>query len=398
MEGTVEQVLRAVLAIVLGVGGMLLYYFGTNALVEQLGDKAKAHIRPWLFAGPALLVLFAFLVYPTFNTLYLSLTDNDPVHNITMTFPEQYREEVVSFYEGRGGTIEDETTAEGNITISGELREGDLNGIRNFLSTLEADEGIETSFTDESESLFTLRNYEWAFSAPTMIESFGNNLLWLILVPTLSTVLGLLIAVLADRVKWENLAKALIFLPMAISFVGASVIWRFIYFYRPPGEEQIGLLNAITTGLGSDPTAWLTVNPINNLGLIIILVWIQTGFAMVLLSAALKAVPEETIEAARIDGAGEIRIFFNIIVPQIMGTVFVVMTTIIILVLKVFDIPYVMTSGEFGTEVLANVMYDQMFRFGNYPRGSTVAIILMVAVIPIMIINIRRFRREEAMR
>lgn len=327
MSDVFLQIFQAVFAIVLGVGGMVAYFAGGYFLVDRLtGDKGKQHILPWVFVAPALLVLFFYLVYPTFNTFYLSFLNED------------------------------------------------------------------------SEAFIGFANYAWSFTNDRMLESFRNNVLWLIFVPTLSTVFGLLIAILADRVPWENAAKALIFLPMAISFVGASVIWRFIYYFRAEGEEQIGLLNAIWTSFGGDPVAWLTVQPWNNFALMIIMIWLQTGFAMVLLSSALKGVPDETLEAARIDGANEVRIFFSIIIPQIANTIGVVMTTIIILVLKVFDIVFVMTSGQFGTEVLANQMYFQLFSAGQIGRGSAAAIVLMLAVVPVMVINIRRFQAEEALR
>ena len=174
-----------------------------------------------------------------------------------------------------------------------------------------------------------------------------------------------MIAVLADRLWWGNIAKSLIFMPMAISFVGASVIWKFVYTYRGPGIEQIGVLNAIVTGLGFPPQAWITIPVLNSVLLMIILIWIQTGFAMVILSAALRGIPEETLEAARIDGANDFRIFFDIMIPQIWGTLVVVWTTITITVLKVFDIVYAMTNGEFQTQVLANLMYRWMFISGR---------------------------------
>ncbi len=464
----INQVVSAALAIILGVGGMMAYYFGANLLIDRLGDDMKRRLRPWVFVMPAVLVLSAFLVFPAIYTFYLSFTDDNPRTTVEIRVPAQFednlREEIV---ERRNGSVNDVATDGDFVVIDGHIREGQITTVGEFIrglgttevfffiyedgvadirfspdfeeevaaaiaavdgevvsssqrdefasiqaeiaegrvvdfaSELDAtggDEAVSASIVAGGQQFFVIDNYEWAFTNTDMLESFRNNLLWLILVPTFSTGLGLIIAVLADRVRWESLAKALIFLPMAISFVGASVIWRFIYFYRPEGEDQIGLLNAIVTSFGGEPVAWLTESSVNNLALIIILIWIQTGFAMVLLSAALKAVPEETIEAARIDGASEVRIFFNIIIPQVMSTIAVVMTTIIILVLKVFDIPYVMTSGEFGTEVLANVMYGQMFNAGDFPRGSTVAIILMMAVLPVMYINIRRFRREEVMR
>jgi alpha-glucoside transport system permease protein len=253
------------------------------------------------------------------------------------------------------------------------------------------------SFFNRTSDVFVgFANYVYAFTAPSMQESFRNNVLWMIIGTSLSVIFGLLIAVLADRSRFENIAKALIFLPMAISFVGAGIIWRFIYFYKPPQEGQIGLLNALVTLIGGKPVAWLVERPWNNFFLIIILVWLQTGFAMVLFSAALKGVPGELLEAARLDGANEIQIFFRVIVPTIMGTIVTVSTTILIVTLKIFDIVFVMTNGNYGTEVMASEQYKQMFRFSDFGRGSAVAIILLIAVIPVMIYNLRQFRERQA--
>ena len=188
----------------------------------------------------------------------------------------------------------------------------------------------------------------------------------------------------------------MIFMPMAISFVGASVIWKFVYDFRGPGSEQIGILNALVMLFGKEPEAWITIPFWNNFFLMVILIWIETGFAMVIFSAALRGVSDETIEAARIDGANELEIFFWVMIPQIMTTIIVVWTTITIKVLKIFDIVLAMTNGQWGTEVLANLMFDWMFRGGgDSGRGSTIALLLMIAVVPIMIWNIRRFHREE---
>jgi alpha-glucoside transport system permease protein len=241
-----------------------------------------------------------------------------------------------------------------------------------------------------------LGNYEWAVNDNTFWQSALNNLAWLIVVPALSTALGLLVAVLADRVWWGGIAKTLVFMPMAISFVGAAVIWRFIYAYRGPDQEQIGLLNAIATAFGAEPQAWMQVAWLNSFLLMMILIWIQTGFAMVILAAALRGIPHETIEAARIDGATERQIFFGIMVPQIGGTIIVVWTTITIIVLKVFDIVYAMTNGEYGTQVLANLMYRWTFISGDSGRGAAVAMVIMLAVLPIMIWNIKRARANQA--
>ncbi len=239
-------------------------------------------------------------------------------------------------------------------------------------------------------------NYVWAYNDPTFRQSALNNLGWLIVVPALATGFGLLIAVLADRLWWGGLAKTLVFMPMAISFVGAAVIWRFVYAYRGPQMDQIGLLNAFVTSLGYAPQAWMQIPIVNSLLLMVILVWIQTGFAMVILSAALRGIPQETIEAARIDGAGEVRIFFTIMIPQIATTVMVVWTTITIHVLKVFDIVYAMTNGENGTQVLGNLMYRWSIISGDSGRGAAIAIVILLAVLPIMVWNIKRARAETA--
>jgi alpha-glucoside transport system permease protein len=261
-------------------------------------------------------------------------------------------------------------------------------------------ETFRLSFYDATgESFVGLSNYRWVFLDPYFLITIRNNFLWLVVVPTMATVFGLIVAVLADRVWWGNFAKSMVFMPMAISFVGASVIWKFVYDFRGPESDQIGILNAIVMGLGFQPQAWVTVPFWNSFFLMAILIWIQTGFAMVILSAALRGVPTETIEAARIDGATELQIFFEIMVPQVMSTILVVWTTITITVLKVFDIVMAMTGGQWDTSVLANLMYDWMFRGGgDYGRSSTLAMVLMFAVIPVMAFNIRRFRTEEAQR
>jgi alpha-glucoside transport system permease protein len=260
-------------------------------------------------------------------------------------------------------------------------------------------ETLRLSFYDNAGRNFVgWDNWIWAFNNSGFQQSVFNNLMWLIVVPSLSTCIGLLVAVLADRLWWGNIAKSLVFMPMAISFVGASVIWKFIYDYRGPGAPQIGLLNAIVEGLGFEPQAWITVPFWNNFLLMIILVWIQTGFAMVILSAALRGIPEETLEAAKIDGASEIRSFFDIMIPQIFPTILVVWTTITIIVLKVFDIVLAMTGGQWDTQVLANLMYYHMFRTAHFGHASTIALVIMIAVLPIMIWNIRQASTEEGTR
>lgn len=250
---------------------------------------------------------------------------------------------------------------------------------------------IIISFTEDGGFV---ENYKFVFTDPAMQIALRNNAIWLIVGTTGSVLIGLIFAVMADRVKREAFAKTFVFLPLAISMVGASVIWRFMYAWRPDGSDQIGLMNAIWTSLGNEPVAFLQVMPWNNLFLIVIMIWLQTGFAMVILSAALKGVPSEIIEAARIDGATETQLFFRVVLPNIKGAMITVATTIFIAILKVFDIVFVMTGGRFETEVLANSMINQMFKFRNFGRASALAVVLMLVVLPIIILNIRNLRRQ----
>ena len=230
-----------------------------------------------------------------------------------------------------------------------------------------------------------------------MLGAFKNNLLWLVLFTSITVSLGLLIAVLTDRVRYEAAATALVFLPMAISFVAASVIWRFMFEFRPTGMDQIGLINALLSNLtGFKPVAWLVNTKVNNFALIGVGIWVWTGFCTVILSAGLKGIPVAILESARIDGASEWRIFWRIILPMMRTTILVVATTMVIIVLKVFDIVYVMTNGNLGTEVIANRMYKEMFNYHHFGRASAIAIILLLAVIPVIVLNIRRFRAQEA--
>ena len=248
------------------------------------------------------------------------------------------------------------------------------------------------SLFDRSNTEFVgAGNYIQLAGDPEFRRSVLNNLLWVLVVPALATFFGLLVAQLTDRLRWGNIAKSLIFMPMAISFVGASLIWKFVY----ANDSEIGLINAIRAALfDAGPIDPLQIPFWNNFFLMFILVWIQTGFAMVILSAALRGIPEETIEAAIIDGASPLQIFFQIKVPQIMGTIVVVWTTITILVLKVFDIVYTMTGGNFGTQILPSYMMEYLFRDDG--RATAVAFVIMLLVLPVMIWNIVQARREMA--
>jgi alpha-glucoside transport system permease protein len=322
-----DRILQAAV-VLLGVPIALVGYIAAiEWLAQRLPDKQQPRVRPWLWVGPAALLLFVYLVYPSLHTAYLSL------------------------------------------------------------------------FDAKSTRFVGLDNYVYALTNSNMLLAIRNNLLWLVFFTLFTVSLGLLMAVLTDRVAYESAAKALIFLPMAISSVAAGVIWKFMYDYRPPGQPQTGTLNAVVTSLpGLEPHAWLLEKAINNGALIFVGVWMMTGFSMVILSAGLKGIPEEILEAARVDGANEWQVFWRIMLPMLSSTLAVVATTIIIAALKAFDIVYVMTNGNFDTDVVANRMYKELFNVRDFGRASAIAVLLLLAIIPVMVANIKRFREQEAMR
>jgi alpha-glucoside transport system permease protein len=339
-DSDAPRVVITLVAIVWGVGGVAILYWVFNNLVEKLPDVWRTRLLPFVFVGPAMAILSWYLAIPTVRTFWISLFNRD----------------------------------------------GPPDGLN-----------IWQQLT--SNAFVGLSNYSAVFTEKLMLEAFRNNIMWIIFGSTFSVVFGLLIAVLADRSRFENTAKSLIFLPMAISFVGAGIIWNFIYEYRPAGQPQIGLLNSIVTGLGGAPQAWpqwVAITPWNNLFLIVIVVWLQAGYSMVLFSAALKGIPDELLEASRIDGANEIQIFFRIMIPYIRGTIISVWTTVVIFTLKIFDVVWVMTGGQFGTHVIATQFYRQSFTNRNSGFGSAIAIVLLIAVIPVMIYNLKQFREQEA--
>ncbi len=348
-EGNAPKWLITIVAIVWGVGGVAILYWIFNWLVEMLPDEWTARLQPFVFVGPAVAILIWFLALPTVRTLWISLfgRDGPPAASLSLLFsnPGEYFNLLGSQFVGLG-------------------------------------------------------NYIAVFTNRLMLEAFRNNILfWIGIATPLTVIMGLLIAVLADRSKFEKVAKSLIFMPMAISFVGASVIWNFIYEVKPVGIPQIGLLNSIVVAFGGQPQAWTAytdIAPWNNLFLVVIVIWLQAGYAMVLFSAALKGISEETIEAARVDGANELQVFFKIMVPSIMGTIITVTTTVIIFTLKIFDVVWVMTGGQFGTDVIATQFYRQSFIARNAGYGSAIAIVLLIAVVPVMLYNLRRFGEQRA--
>jgi len=258
---------------------------------------------------------------------------------------------------------------------------------------------IRRSFMDRlSQNYVGWDNYEYIWTDHGVRGAIINNLLWLVFLTLGAVGIGLLVAVLVDRVRYEPVVKTVIFLPMAISMVGAATIWRFVYYAAPAGQNQIGLLNAGLGVFGIDPVAWLQQSQwhFNSFLLMVVLLWSQVGFSMVLLSAAVKGVPGDTLEAARIDGASERQIFFKVVVPQIKGTIITVYITVLIGVMKVFDIVYVMTNGNFNTNVLGNEFWNQLSTNFNNGAAAAIVVILMIAVIPIMVYQVRHFRAEEA--
>ena len=328
-DADANRLLVVGVAIVVGVGGVFLLYWAMNRVVDLLPERYREGVRPYIFVGPALVILAVFLVYPVLNTI------------------------LTSFKDARG------------------------------------------------ESFVGLDNFQFVFTDESMLRAIRNTFGWIVIVPLFGVAIGLAFATVADRLsRGEALAKSMIFLPMAISFAGASITWRLIYNYRPQGfGSNIGLLNGIALGLGQEPVRWLDVEPWNNLMLMVIMIWMQTGFAMVVLSAAIKSIPDEILEAARIDGASEFQVFRRIVVPSILPTIAVVTTYMVINAMKVFDIVFVMGSPETrGTEVIAERMIDWFFINNNDGRGAAIAVILFIAIIPVMIVNIRRFREEEAIR
>jgi len=306
-------------------------------------------LAPWLYLLPALLVMSFFIVYPMINTITLS-------------------------FSNKNGTASAATTCQEGKPCWGIFE--------NYRYALTAE--LDTSSPQRLLSSF------WK-------SSYGNTLKWIVIMVLGTVAIGLGFAVLSDRVKYEALAKAVLFMPMAISFVGAGVIWKFVYDYGT-SQTQIGLLNAIITSLGGKPVAWLSNTAINNYALIVVGIWIWSGFSMTILSAALKAVPNEIIESARVDGASEWTVFWKIMVPMILPTITVVITTMVINVLKLFDLVYVMTGGNYNTDVIANRMYTEMYKNFNIGRGTAVAVILVLAIIPFIYFNVRRFLAQEAMR
>src|SRR5262245_23431629 len=318
----IAKLILAVIALLVGVGGIWMIFTGLSTAAERLRPKARDRVLPWIFIGPAILLLTIYLVYPAVSTVWRS------------------------FFDTKG--------------------------------------------------VFTLANWQ-SLAKPEFLEILRNNVIWLFVATAGSVGLGLLVAALFDRIKRESLAKIFIFTPLAISLVGATVIWKFVYAIQPPSQPQFGLLNAVWTAFGNKPVAWATSFPINLPAEMLIMIWLQTGFAMVVLSAAIKGVSVEVLEAARMDGASERQIFFGIIIPLIRGSIVTVTTTIAIATLKIFDVVMSVSGGLNHDNVVAVRMFQEMFQFFNDGRAAALATVLFIAVLPVMILNLRNFRRQAAM-
>ena len=415
-----NQIVLTLIAIVWGVGSVALFYFLANWIVERFSRKWCSRIQPYIFVGPAVLILLWALLIPTVRTFILSLKDAMGQNWIGMD----------AFKNAMGtGNLENVyQTITGSIYLiliavvivllislfvkllspKAEIKNEGMTKktgwwllIGGIIVLYIAIEPVIRALSGAMKGanvtqLPLLENYKYAFTDPAMLIVFRNNLMWLVLGTSFCVIFGLIIAVLADRTgAAEKYYKIIIFLPMAISFVGAGVIWKFIYNYRGQGNET-GLLNAIIVSLGGTPKAWLQVPFWNNIFLIIIMIWLQTGYCMVILSSAIKGISSELLEAARIDGANEFQIFFKIIIPVISGTIISVTTTVLIFSLKTFDVVNTMTGGNYGTNVIANEFYVQRFVQYNTGRASAIAIVLLVLVIPVMIMNLRQFNERKA--
>ncbi len=253
---------------------------------------------------------------------------------------------------------------------------------------------IRLSFFDRyGEAFVGLENYRWAFTSRDVISVLSNTALWIVLLPVLTTILGLVVAVLTDRVRYERIAKSIIVLPTAISFVAAGVIWNFMYRFRPAGTPQSGTLNALWVLVGGEPITWLVDSRTGNFGLIAIAVWMYLGFATLVLSAGVKGIPQELVDSAQVDGASEWQLFLRVKLPLLWPVVAIVLTTLFVWALKIFDIVFVMTNGHFGTDVIAHRVYHELFEAFHLGRGSVIAVLLFVAAFPIMVLNVRRVRR-----
>ena len=329
------QIISVLASVVGGLAISFLIYLGLNFLVSKTNTRWNRRLLPYVFLGPVIVLILVFLLAPLVITIWQSFQGYDAF-------------------------------------------------------------GSSTGFSG-------VKNYVQLLTSPDFLSTLFNNLLWILVVPAVTVVIGLFVATLSDRLgpRREKMFKTIIFLPMSISFIAAAAIWNFVYFYNPPGQAQVGLLNAIWTGLfQQSPIAWTENDAfrINSFVIMVVVIWLNAGYAMVLLSAAIKAVPEETIEASRIDGANERQAFFRVIVPQVRTTIVAVFITVLIGVMKIFDIVFAMTRGQSNTNVLGVQFYNELFAFQNPGKAAAVVVFLIIAVIPVIFYQIKSYRDQEALR
>ena len=328
-----KDLLFALLAVVGGIGITVFIYWLLNLLIHRFPEKIKKKVEPYVFIGPVLFLIGAFIVIPTLQSIRLSFMEEE---------------------------------------------------------------------IDGSTTWVGLQNFKDLFAEEYFPKMVVNNLMWIAIVPLLTVSIGLAIAQFANNVgaRSEKIFKSIFFMPMTISFVSAAVIWRYIYAYAPEGQDQVGLLNNIWIKLGGSPQAWFQIETFkfNNLLLMVILIWLSAGYSMVLLSAAIKSVPEDTLEAGRVDGANTGQIFFKIVLPQIWPTVIAVFITVLIGAMKIFDIVLAMTGGNYNTTVLAQTFYLEYFSYGNTGKAMAAVVILILAIIPVMFYQVRHYRKFEAAR
>jgi ABC-type sugar transport system permease subunit len=392
-DATLGNLVSTVIAVVLSIGIIAGLFTGVNLLCNRLSGKWDARVRPWVFVGPALIFLFIGLLVPAIRTIYLSFHGGDSGEKgfTLQNYKDVLTDKGVISFDKVGHIFTSKLFLAGLVLAA----VGIFLAARSARRSTGSGRGLDLTSPGSSIAIVVAVVAILFGIFSTLRGVLWNNLWWVVAVTGLATVFGLGLAVLADRSRSETAAKTLIFMPMAISLVGASVIWSYMYNIPAAGQSP-GLLNAVLDLFGRNPIDFVrgaNIIPWNNFFIMIIMIWIQTGFAMVVLSAGIKSVPSELTEAAKVDGASDTQVFWKITLPQIIPTVLVVVTTLIVTVMKVFDLVKASTNGNFDTDVLANRMYENL-RNGSFALSSTFAVIILVLVLPVLVYNARRGQRE----
>ena len=391
--------ISAILSVAVAIVGFIAAFTLLNLAVGRLPSKWERRVRPWVFVGPAVIFLFIGLFMPALRTIYLSFRGG-PQGQDGFTLDNYVGE------QSPKGVFRDKSVVSfdnfSHIFTSRLFIVGVgialLAGFLGWRSAHKSEGGRGIEFSNPSTSIgLVIAIIAILFAVFTVLRGvLWNNLWWVVTVTGLATIFGLGLAVLADRSRKETLAKTMIFMPLAISLVGAAIIWSYVYNIQAAGQAK-GLLNSVLDLVGVKQIDFMRsadIIPWNNVFIMVIMIWVQTGFAMVVLSAAVKSVPSELIEAAKVDGASDVQVFWRITLPQIIPTLLVVITTLIVTVMKVFDVVKATTNGAFGTDVLANRMYTNL-RDGNFTMSSTFSVIILALVAPVIWWNFRRNREEQ---